>query len=352
MAKFITTIFILCATLSALFGQPKFNYTRDYNHILTQSKNPHSKLFYDTLLRRFKTDDSTLTSPEVLALMIGFTGRPKYKSPWLENADVGLTLLMYNRKYNEAYDSGISLLKIYPLYYAGIMDMVDALDTLCKSDVKQYYQRMGAKIIRAMEYSGDGKSPKTPLFEIDGTDEWGYFDEHGCKPLRDDSLFRYNRVFLQLGRATKNGEKVQKYFAVNHIILLRYDSSAEEAIRLNSPLNKNDLEVDYAYHGGMRDFDPPLPLFPSKIDSVYVRTRNSRKSVNIKINSFEVSLIHKGHKQFLFKCNSNVLTTGQKEFLKELENRIYGGDIIMMDNIVFADPKIKIKNNFTELTIF
>src|SRR3954465_14697105 len=58
-----------------------FDYARDFKVILEKTKNPTSDMYYHKLLPKFLNEDSTISKPETLALMIGFTEDPHYK-PW------------------------------------------------------------------------------------------------------------------------------------------------------------------------------------------------------------------------------------------------------------------------------
>lgn len=55
-----------------VFGQTTFNYQNDFKAILQKTKDPNNVLSYDKLLRRFVSNDTTMTDFEVLALLIGY----------------------------------------------------------------------------------------------------------------------------------------------------------------------------------------------------------------------------------------------------------------------------------------
>jgi len=57
----------------------EFDYQADYPRILKLSKDMNSELYYDSLLERFESIDTTLTDYEMLALLIGFTGNNEFK---------------------------------------------------------------------------------------------------------------------------------------------------------------------------------------------------------------------------------------------------------------------------------
>ncbi len=79
MNRFFISISIILTTLTAIAQDNEFNYSKDYNTILSQSKDSTSNFFYPKLLERFQKNDSTLTNKDVLSLMIGFTANEYYK---------------------------------------------------------------------------------------------------------------------------------------------------------------------------------------------------------------------------------------------------------------------------------
>lgn len=61
------------------FSQTNFNYKKDFDKILKESKNKKSEFYYEDLLSRYNKVDTTLSNPQVLALLIAFTDNKFYK---------------------------------------------------------------------------------------------------------------------------------------------------------------------------------------------------------------------------------------------------------------------------------
>ena len=64
---------------------PSFNYRRDFKSIFDSTQESSSPIYYHKLIRRFLDNDSSLTNPEVLALMIGYTNNPSFKPLYERN---------------------------------------------------------------------------------------------------------------------------------------------------------------------------------------------------------------------------------------------------------------------------
>src|SRR5260221_12619510 len=57
----------------------EFNYNRDFKKILSETNDPANNLYYEKLVQRFKSNDTTFTNYQILALLIGFTDNVHFK---------------------------------------------------------------------------------------------------------------------------------------------------------------------------------------------------------------------------------------------------------------------------------
>ena len=71
--------FILCFSGSTFAQKFKFNYHTDFKKILKRTQNAKDTWYYPKQLERFQKNDTTLTSYEVLGLMIGYTADTNYQ---------------------------------------------------------------------------------------------------------------------------------------------------------------------------------------------------------------------------------------------------------------------------------
>jgi hypothetical protein len=169
----ILTLILISSTLT-IFGQNSFNYKDDFKTILAKTKDSSDKLFYENLLKRFNLNDSTLTDFEVLALLIGYTDKPDFK-PY---QDIDTERKIYNingeGKYNDALDSATVFLEKHPLSVKVIFEKSYSFYKLKQKDSADFYFNKGRKIFEAMNFSGNGMSPETPIFALGPADGQDY----------------------------------------------------------------------------------------------------------------------------------------------------------------------------------
>ncbi|MGG9963522.1 DUF4919 domain-containing protein [Ferruginibacter sp. SUN106] len=216
--------FLLCA------AQEKFLYTKDFKIILAKTKDAGSNLFYDKLLKRFQADDSTLTRPEILSLLIGFTDKPAYKPYTVLETERLIYKLNDDGKFKAAHDTAVILLKTYPLSYQGLKELSYSYSKLDKADSAEYTLNLVAKIMSAMMYSGDGRSAETAMFALGPADGQHLITGAGLSLGSMGSGRDKSGNFLDMLQAvTKEGDKIQMYFNIQHAVLKMFDGkSAKE----------------------------------------------------------------------------------------------------------------------------
>lgn len=97
-----------------IFGQENFNYKRDFENILKETKNKNSEFYSENLMERYTKTDTTLTDKQMLSLLISFTDNKIYK-PY---KDIGFGRNLYQlnekEKFDEVIKSGNEFLATHP----------------------------------------------------------------------------------------------------------------------------------------------------------------------------------------------------------------------------------------------
>jgi len=165
---------LILVTGQIALGQTTFNYKNDFKKILGKTKDQKDNLFYGKLLKRFAVNDTTLTDFEVLALLIGFTNKPEFK-PY-QDLDIERKIYDINGdgKFQEALDSANIFLKLHPLSVKVLFEKAYSFHKLGQEDSAALYSYKGRRIFKAMSFSGNGKSPDTPIFALGPADGQDY----------------------------------------------------------------------------------------------------------------------------------------------------------------------------------
>lgn len=215
MKKIFTTI-LLTVTLMA-FGQITFNYQKDFKTILAKTKDSKDKLAYDKLLKKFKSNDTTMTDYEVLALMIGFTDKPEYKPYQDLDTEREIYNLNGDKKYKEALDMTNKFLKTHPLSLKGLFEKSFAFYKLEKSDSANFYLVKARQILSAMKFSGDGKTMETPMFALGPADGQDYIMKNGADiGVMGDGRDKNGNLIDILEAKLKDGKSMTLYFIIQH----------------------------------------------------------------------------------------------------------------------------------------
>jgi hypothetical protein len=230
MTKRIISILLACAIFFALHGQEKFDYSKDFKTILAKTKDPASNLFYDKLLKRFKDDDTTLTGPEVLSLMIGFTDKPAYKPYDVIVTEQLIGQLNSEGKYKAAYDTATAFIKSYPLSFQALYQMIYSLEKLGKEDSAAYYVHLVARVILGSAYSGDGKSAETAMFVLGPKDGQSLLELEGFGIGTMGSGVDKSGNFLDILQGIKDGDQTNFYFNIQHAALKMFGGKSAEEI--------------------------------------------------------------------------------------------------------------------------
>lgn len=222
--KKLFALSILIISLKS-FGQTTFSYKDDFKKVLAKTKDQNDSLFYDKLLNRFTANDTTLTDFEVLALLIGFTGKPEYK-PY-QDLDIEREIYKLNgeKKYQEGLDSANKFLKTHPLSVKTLFEKSYSFHKLEQKDSAQYYLYQGRRIFKAMYFSGDGKTPENPSFALGPADGQDYIRKFvGGKIGIMGSGRDKSGNFLDILEAKfDDGQTIKLYFVIQHATRKMFD---------------------------------------------------------------------------------------------------------------------------------
>lgn len=200
----------------------KFDYQKDYNTILEQSKKKDSPFFYNSLLKRFQLNDTTLTDKEVLAFMIGFTGQANYL-PY-EYIDIERQIYQLNdeKKFEAALIVCDTFLLTHPASQQAFIEKAYAFHKVGKEDSAKQYMRKFDRIMEAMASTGDGLTAETAVFAvspIDGQNFITKFLSYDIGSMGSGSDKNGNFVdILEAIIKKKDGkeDKVKLYFQIQH----------------------------------------------------------------------------------------------------------------------------------------
>jgi hypothetical protein len=230
------TLLLFMVTI-VVTGQTRFNYQKDFQKILAKTKDPKDSLFYDTQLKRFQSNDTTLTPFEVLALLIGYTAKPEYQ-PY---QDIEIEREIYNlngeKKYEEGLKAGKKFLSSHPLSLKVLFEMGYSFHKLEKKDSANYYVYQGQRILKAMFFSGNGKTPETPIFALSPADGQDFIHKFVGKKIGSmgSGSDKWGN-FLDILEVQMDDTKTLKlYFIIQHATEKMFDEkSIEEELQKQS----------------------------------------------------------------------------------------------------------------------
>ncbi|MEJ5105061.1 DUF4919 domain-containing protein [Chryseobacterium sp. MYb328] len=201
-----------------ILAQNKFEYKKDFDNILKETKNKKSDLYYDHLLKRYHKLDSTLTDKQVLALLIGFTDNKFYK-PY-KDIQFGRNLYQMNddKQYNEVIQLGDEFLKDHPFDLKTLFETSYAYFKTDRKIIADQYLVKTKMIFRAMAYSGLGMDENNPTFALNPTDGQDFLKKgFSMKIGKMGSGRDKNGDFLDiLDIVLENGNTKSMYFIIPH----------------------------------------------------------------------------------------------------------------------------------------
>ena len=211
-------LFLLLIIPGFLFGQGNFEYKKDFEKILNETKKKDSELNYSNLLKRYNKIDTALTDRQVLSMLIAFTDN-KYYKPY-KDIDFGRNLYKLNDdgKFEDVIKSGNEFLSNHPFDIKSLVEVSYAyFKTNNKKEADKYLIKTD-QIFKAMFYSGDSKSIETPAFALNPSDGQDFIKKAiGAKIGKMGSGRDDNGYFIDMLEAKfDDGEGTMLYFIIPH----------------------------------------------------------------------------------------------------------------------------------------
>jgi hypothetical protein len=200
-----------------------FDYHRDYERMLTRTKDKTDTVYYQYLLPRFQAQDTTLTVAEMLYLMIGYTGQPGF-NPYKDlETEKRVYRLNNEGKYAEAIQASDTFLQQHPLNQSVLIEKAFAFHQLKQSDSATFYKGQFSRIMAAMDWSAGGRTPEEAIFSIGPQDGNNFIDKYYHADLgRSGSTEDRNGNFCQMlemkFRKSGKEQSVVLYFAIQHAV--------------------------------------------------------------------------------------------------------------------------------------
>lgn len=217
MKKNVFYFLILFSNL--IFSQNIFEYHKDFDKILAETKDASSVLNYDVQLKKYNSDDKEQTDNEMLALLIGHTAKATYK-PY---SDLSIANDLYELnekgKYQEAVNSANKMLKSNPFHIKVLIEICYALNGLGKTEESINYNYRMFKIYKAMAYSCNGDFQKYPIFALSPKDGECFIKFYirwqlgTVKSSKDE-----NGDLIDVLEAKKGNESITYRFFIQHTI--------------------------------------------------------------------------------------------------------------------------------------
>lgn len=214
MKKF-TFLFLLIPLL--IFSQKNFEYKKDFENILKESKSKDSDLNYNKLLEKFNKTDTTLTDRQVLALLIGFTDNTYYKPYKDLEFSINLYKLNDDKKFDEVIKEGNKFIANHPFDLKALFEISYAYYKKGNQVLADSYLMKTTMIFKAMIYSGDGKSIETPMFALNPADGQDFIRKaFGAKIGKMSSGRDKNGYFIDMLEMKDNEDSQMLYFIIPH----------------------------------------------------------------------------------------------------------------------------------------
>lgn len=200
------------------FSQENFNYKRDFDNILKETKNQKSDIYYDTLLERYHKTDTTLTGKQLVSLLIGFTGNKNYKPYKDIEFSTNLYKLNDEQKFDQVIKDGNEFLKTHPFDLKTLYETSYAYHNKGDEASAENCLIKAMLIFKAMIYAGDGKSIDAPAFALNPIDGQEFIKKGiGAKIGKMASGRDKNGYFIDILDAQfDDGSSQTLYFIIPH----------------------------------------------------------------------------------------------------------------------------------------
>lgn len=230
---------------SAAFAQGSFDYAKDFKVVQAKTKDTSTELSYGKLLMRFIANDNSMTRYETLALMIGYTAQADYRPFEDLDTEKDIFVLNDNGNYQEALQEADTYLATHPLSLRVLKEKSYSLHQLKKADSSDYYMDLVHKIMSAMLFSGNGKTPDTPIFALGLTDGERFMENAGYLVGNKGTSKSKSGVNMQMVDGSNDeGTHVTLLFVIQHAIDKAYGDEKKDAGKKGNKKSKKKNKKD------------------------------------------------------------------------------------------------------------
>lgn len=226
--KFIFTLALLLPVYN-LYAQ-EFDYKRDFEAMRKESQDESSTYYYPLLLARFEKNDSTLTNKEMLALQIGYTANPLYKTSYTaDDTERMINDFLAKGQYNRVLQRCNELLEKNPVNLVALREKGIAYVMLGK-DSADFHKSKFSRLFKSIMWSGNGTYEK-PFFALGPKDGefiiWSLWRNNirATESGRDKDGYFVDIVEID----HKNEPSTKIYFNINHATDLVSERASKKA---------------------------------------------------------------------------------------------------------------------------
>lgn len=204
---FVICFFLLIGVLSVQGQQI------DFKEIELAVKNPESRFFYPSLLKRFNALDTTLKKDDFKHLYYGFAFQENYFPFEMDELEKRLKDLNYAKHFDDVIDLADSINHSVPTNLTVLFEKSYALRSLAQKEEVVARSKYNV-LLKAVLASGNGKSPETAYQVLFFGDELEVLSALGLKIIERQTILKDNR-FYDVWTLGKNKQKLGKlYFDV------------------------------------------------------------------------------------------------------------------------------------------
>ncbi|MEO0470312.1 MAG: DUF4919 domain-containing protein [Bacteroidota bacterium] len=218
-------LFLLLLTPITKAQDLAFQYHTDFDSVLTLTQTENHPLYYPGQLKRFHQRDTSLSSFEILALMIGFTKQPYFRPYAYLETERRIYRLNDDGKFQEALQASDSLLALAPFSARALIEKSYALYKLNQPDSSAYYSWKFRSMMEAMAISGKGTSADEAIFALGPADGQLFVQKAlasgiGTMGSGRDSLGNFVDILEAIIEDPETGEKnnIRLYFQIQHAV--------------------------------------------------------------------------------------------------------------------------------------
>jgi hypothetical protein len=183
----------------------------DLAAISKEVTSPTSPVYYPTLLKRFQTSDSTLTSQDFLYLYYGFISQPAYKPRTIDTLEVEAKDRNHATDYIGAYELADSVLRFYPVSVGLYLEKSFACYHLRRVEEEQYNRKRYMVLLRTILKNGTGSTMEYAYTVLSYNDMYEVTDYLGLNIEKEERVVENGQHYFLL-HPSKNKDKIKHLY--------------------------------------------------------------------------------------------------------------------------------------------